>query len=94
MVGVAGEALRAEAGMIAEHAGSDLLEPVKVGGTEPVVTEVLRFENLGLGSLASRRAVVRSSDGGQDDRGASLVCRRRADLRRRSWELSAYVLSR
>jgi hypothetical protein len=31
--------------------------------SSPTVVEVLRFENLPLGSLASRRAVVRWSDG-------------------------------
>ena len=33
----------------------------------PVVEEVLRFEDLPPGSLASRRAVVRWSDGGEGE---------------------------
>jgi hypothetical protein len=33
----------------------------------PVVVEVLRFEDLPLGSLASRRAVVRWSDGSEGE---------------------------
>jgi hypothetical protein len=33
----------------------------------PVVVEVLRFEDLPLGSLGSRRAVVRWSDGSEGD---------------------------
>jgi len=35
--------------------------------TIPVVVEVLRFENLSLASLASRRAVVRWSDGSEGE---------------------------
>ena len=34
---------------------------------DPTVVEVLRFENLPLGSLASRRAVVRWSDGSEGE---------------------------
>jgi hypothetical protein len=109
------EAIRAEAEMIAEHAGPELLvpvkgdrgalkerivaemraalvkvgdryrapdgvlytleeapaaapaDPVKVGGTKPVVTEVLRFDPLRVGPPASRRAVVRWSDGAEGE---------------------------
>jgi hypothetical protein len=35
--------------------------------SEPVVEEVLRFENLPPGSLASRRAVVRWSNGSEGE---------------------------
>ena len=35
--------------------------------TAPTVVEVLRFEGLPLGSLASRRAVVRWSDGSEGE---------------------------
>jgi hypothetical protein len=34
--------------------------------SEPIVEEVLRFEDLPLGSAGSRRAVVRWSDGTED----------------------------
>jgi hypothetical protein len=34
---------------------------------DPTVVEVLRFEDLALGSLASRRAVVRWSDGSESE---------------------------
>jgi hypothetical protein len=42
--------------------------PAKIGSISvnpgnPIVEEVLRFEDLPLGSLASRRAIVRWSDG-------------------------------
>jgi hypothetical protein len=39
------------------------LEPVAATKPDPIVEEVLRFENLPLGSLATRRAVVRWNDG-------------------------------
>jgi hypothetical protein len=38
-----------------------------VNGARPVVEEVLRFEELPLGALASRRAVVRWSDGTESE---------------------------
>ena len=37
------------------------------GEVNPTVVEVLRFEDLPLGSLASRRAVVRWSDGSEGE---------------------------
>jgi hypothetical protein len=40
---------------------------VRVNGARPVVEEVLRFEDLPLGALASRRAVVRWSDGTESE---------------------------
>jgi hypothetical protein len=43
------------------HPGS--LDSVTQGETSPTVVEVLRFEDLPLGSRGSRRAVVRWSDG-------------------------------
>lgn len=39
------------------------VEPVSAPETTPTVVEVLRFEDLPLGSRGSRRAVVRWSDG-------------------------------
>ena len=42
-------------------------DPAKVRRGEPVVTEVLRFEDLAPGSLGSRRAVVRWSDGSESE---------------------------
>jgi hypothetical protein len=36
-------------------------------GARPIVEEVLRFEELPLGALASRRAVVRWSDGTESE---------------------------
>jgi hypothetical protein len=41
---------------------------------DPIVEEVLRFEELPGGSLASRRAIVRWSDGGE---GEAIRLRRR-----------------
>jgi hypothetical protein len=58
----------------------------------PVVEEVLRFEDLPVGSLGTRRAVVRWSDGTEGE-GLKLVRRRNPGMRRRSWDLSAYVPS-
>jgi hypothetical protein len=43
--------------------GSGRLSGVSSGASEPVVEEVLRFEDLPLGSAGSRRAIVRWSDG-------------------------------
>lgn len=43
------------------------LEPVSPGEVSPTVVEVLRFENLPLGSRGSRRAVVRWSDGSEGE---------------------------
>jgi hypothetical protein len=37
------------------------------GRANPFVTEVLQFENLAAGELGSRRAVVRWSDGSEDE---------------------------
>lgn len=39
------------------------VEPVASSQDQPTVTEVLRFEDLPLGSRGTRRAVVRWSDG-------------------------------
>lgn len=39
------------------------LMPMMFAATAPIVEEVLRFENLPIGSSGSRRAVVRWSDG-------------------------------
>jgi hypothetical protein len=47
--------------------GEGTLEPVAATRTEPIVEEVLRFENLPLGSLATRRAVVRWSDASEGE---------------------------
>jgi hypothetical protein len=46
--------------------------PAKIGSISvnpgnPIVEEVLRFEDLPLGSLASRRAIVRWSDGSEGE---------------------------
>jgi hypothetical protein len=38
-----------------------------VSPSTPVVEEVLRFEDLPLGSSGSRRAVVRRTDGSEDE---------------------------
>ena len=56
--------------------------------SSPVVEEVLRFEDLAFGTLASRRAVVRWSDsaGGRVCAGTEM----RSYLRGRSWVLAAY----
>jgi hypothetical protein len=43
--------------------GAGRLNDVSSGASEPVVEEVLRFEDLPLGSAGSRRAIVRWSDG-------------------------------
>ena len=40
---------------------------VSASETSPTVVEVLRFEDLPLGSRGSRRAVVRSSDGSEGE---------------------------
>jgi hypothetical protein len=37
------------------------------GKSEPVVEEVLRFEDLPMGSPGSRRAIARWSDGSEDE---------------------------
>jgi hypothetical protein len=42
---------------------SSSLDPVSASATSPIVAEVVRFEELPLGSRGSRRAVVRWSDG-------------------------------
>jgi hypothetical protein len=42
---------------------------------EPTVEEVLRFEDLPVGSLASRRAVVRWSDGSEGEATGSTAMR-------------------
>ena len=44
-----------------ERPGS--LDPVSASETSPTVAEVLRFEDLPVGSRGTRRAVVRWSDG-------------------------------
>jgi hypothetical protein len=49
------------------HHGEDRLDPVAVTKPDPIVEEVLRFENLPPGSLATRRAVVRWSDGTESE---------------------------
>jgi len=43
------------------------LDEVSARDTSPTVTEVVRFEDLPLGSRGSRRAVVRWSDGSEDE---------------------------
>jgi hypothetical protein len=43
------------------------LDPVTPAETSPVVVEILRFEDLPLGSRGSRRAVVRWSDGSEGE---------------------------
>jgi hypothetical protein len=43
--------------------GDGRLSAVSSRASEPIVEEVLRFENLPLGSIGSRRAIVRWSDG-------------------------------
>jgi hypothetical protein len=48
-----------------ERPGS--LDPVSAWETSPTVAEVLRFEDLPLGSRGTRRAVVRWSDGSEDE---------------------------
>jgi hypothetical protein len=45
----------------------DDLDGVSRGQMSPTVVEVLRFEDLPLGSRASRRAVVRWSDGSEGE---------------------------
>jgi hypothetical protein len=49
------------------HDGEDRLDPVADTKPDPIVEEVLRFENLPPGSLATRRAVVRWSDGTESE---------------------------
>lgn len=46
--------------------GEGTLSSMSVRPSEPIVEEVLRFENLPLGSAGTRRAVVRWSDGTED----------------------------
>jgi hypothetical protein len=46
--------------------GEGRLSVMSVRTSEPIVEEVLRFENLPLGSAGTRRAVVRWSDGTED----------------------------
>ena len=41
--------------------------PMSASESTPIVTEVLRFEELPLGSRGTRRVVVRSSDGSEGD---------------------------
>jgi hypothetical protein len=43
------------------------LDEVSARDTSPTVTEVVRFEDLPLGSRGSRRAVVRWSDGSEGE---------------------------
>jgi hypothetical protein len=43
------------------------LDPTSASLTSPIVAEVLRFEELPLGSRGSRRAVVRWSDGSEGE---------------------------
>ena len=43
------------------------VEPVSAPETTPTVVEVLRFEDLPLGSRGSRRAMVRWSDGSEGE---------------------------
>lgn len=43
------------------------VEPVSASDASPTVVEVLRFEDLPLGSRGSRRAVVRWSDGSEGE---------------------------
>jgi hypothetical protein len=47
--------------------GHGSLEPVNAPDPVPVVEEVLRFEDLPVGSLATRRAIVRWSDGSEGE---------------------------
>jgi hypothetical protein len=47
--------------------GDDSLAPIADRETSPVVQEVLRFEELPLGSLGTRRAVVRWRDGSEGE---------------------------
>jgi hypothetical protein len=49
------------------HDGEGRLDPVAAAEPDPVVEEILRFENLPPGSLATRRAVVRWSDGTESE---------------------------
>ena len=49
------------------HNGEDRLDPVAAPKPDPIVEEVLRFESLPPGSLATRRAVVRWSDGTESE---------------------------
>jgi hypothetical protein len=51
----------------ASRAGDGTLGPMGVPGPSPTVEEVLRFEDLALGSPGSRRAVVRWSDGSEGE---------------------------
>jgi hypothetical protein len=46
--------------------GEGRLSPMSIPTSEPIVEEVLRFEDLPLGSAGTRRAVVRWSDGTED----------------------------
>ena len=46
--------------------GEGRLSAVSTRSSEPIVEEVLRFEDLPLGSAGTRRAVVRWSDGTED----------------------------
>ena len=45
--------------------GEGRVSAVSSRASEPIVEEVLRFENLPLGSVGSRRAIVRWSDGSE-----------------------------
>lgn len=49
-------------------AGEGRLTDVNAHAPEPIVEEVLRFENLPLGSAGTRRAIVRWSDGTEGER--------------------------
>jgi hypothetical protein len=50
-----------------EWASAVSLTPVRSPALAPIVQEVLRFEDLPLGSLGTRRAVVRWSDGTESE---------------------------
>jgi len=43
------------------------LDPVSASATSPIVAEVVRFEELPLGSRGSRRVMVRWSDGSEGE---------------------------
>lgn len=49
------------------HRRAGSLDGVSPGAASPTVIEVLRFEDLPLGSRGSRRAVVRWSDGSEGE---------------------------
>jgi hypothetical protein len=74
-LGRVGDCYRAPDGVLyslIEQSGADplsgegRLSAMSVRTSEPIVEEVLRFENLPLGTAGTRRAVVRWSDGTED----------------------------